>query len=230
MRALMGFVMFLPAALLADPANLGTFAATGSGSFNCDPSDAVAGYSVFFTGSNATYAIEVQASSLGGGYGFTSHLTFPCFGSSVGESTVIADNLPPSYYVAEPTFFSVSPAPSSGFNSINPVTFELGNGTGYLDVYDDASGQPGNPATLIATATLTGYVTITSAEVSGPPPYETAQGTFTVTSGPAPGGTEAPEPATALWLAVATAVYSARLRTRSRSDMPASGSSPSSRN
>lgn len=202
MRANLLWTFLFAAIASAAPVSLGTFSVSGSGAFNCDRQDAVAGFSVFFTGSNANGAMVTVSSPGLGGSNFGSNLVFPCFGSSVGENTVLADSFPPSYDSIQLIDISVDGG-LGGFSS--PYgTFQVGNGGGFLDIYGPGS-SPLIPGSLMWTANLIGYVTVDSVTTTGPPDVS-ANGTFAIT--PAPSG-EAPEPGSAaLILAGAVALRS----------------------
>ena len=226
MRAISGFgllLYFLATAAIAGPLDLGSFPVSGSGTFACDVLDATAGFSVFFSGSNANYSITAGSPGLGGSS--TKNLQFTCVGATLGENVVLADTNPPSMNLFEPFNASFSQTGSNIMVS-GPAMFQLGNGTGFLDIYDQASAQPGNPANLIATATLAGYVTVDSVQTMEPF-FPAWNGTYAITPVPEPGST-AMFLIAALWPAAAGAVYSARRRIRSRSGKRASESSPSS--
>ncbi len=232
MRALVG-VLLLVGAAVAGPLDLGSFQVSGSGTFGCDVLDSTTGFTVFFSGSNGSYTITAGSSGLGGAFGpSANNLQYKCIGASLGDNVVLADTNPPSMQAIEP--FNAAFTPAGSPQSISgPAEFQIGNGAGYLDIFDQASAQPGNPATLIATATLIGYVTVKSAQTTAPI-YPAWNGTYSITAA-APAGTAAPEPGSAamlvmvaLWPAAGAAAYSARRRIRSRSGKPASKFSPSS--
>ncbi|HKE23860.1 MAG TPA: hypothetical protein VKB88_15950 [Bryobacteraceae bacterium] len=221
MRAsLCPILLTFASAALAAPVNLGTLAVAGGGTFGCDQQDFTNSYTIGFTGSNANFSVRVNSSGLP---------SFPCFGSFAGESVSITDT-PSNLSQNGPITGTVTPLAPGGFSLFtDAVTFQLGNGTGFIDLYDNASAQPGNPPNLLATATLAAFVNVTSAASTGPPDV-TASGTFTITP-----AADAPEPNSALlllmaalWPAAAAAAYSVHRRTRTRSDTPASESSPSS--
>jgi hypothetical protein len=192
MRAIFGFSLLLSfgSILTASPVNLGTFSVTGSGSFACDVPDAVFEYSFSFSGSNSNYTITAGSTGLGGSNP-GSNLQFPSCGSYLGENAVLADNYPPSFDSIEPIAIMVAAAVP---NTYLAGTFEVGNGTGYLNIFDNASAQPGNPANLIATAALIGYVTVDSVQTTEPF-YPSWSGTFQITG--------APEPASGILILVA---------------------------
>jgi hypothetical protein len=201
--------------------NLGSFSVSGSGTFSCDQLDATAEFTFSLSGANQNYSLLASSNGLGGSSTFTSHLTFPCFGSTVGENTTIGDTLPPDFDISAPVLITVTPLAAGGFSaSTDAGMFQVGNGTGYLDVYDSASAQPGNPANLIAVASLTGYVTVNSVQSFGQPD-PSANGTFVIT--PASPTSTAPEPASAmlvlmaaLWPAAGAAAGFVRRRIRNR--------------
>jgi hypothetical protein len=200
MRNPLGIALFLSLASIANAGvlDLGTFPVAGSGSFACDMSDAVADYSFGFSGSNANYMIYAASTGLGGSN--PRNLLFPSCGSYVGENTVLADTNPPSLSLLVGSIFvDVTPAGSTVPAFYEAGTFQLGNGGGYLDIYDDASALPGNPANLIATAELIGYVTVDSVQTTEPY-YPSWNGTFQITPD-APG--TAPEPGSGLLLGAA---------------------------
>jgi hypothetical protein len=192
MRAIFGFSLLLSfgSILTASPVNLGTFSVTGSGSFACDVPDAVFEYSFSFSGSNSNYTITAGSTGLGGSNP-GSNLKFPSCGSYLGENAVLADNYQPSSDSIEPIAIMVAAAVP---NTYLAGTFEVGNGTGYLNIFDNASAQPGNPANLIATAALIGYVTVDSVQTTEPF-YPSWSGTFQITG--------APEPASGILILVA---------------------------
>src|SRR5579872_2809416 len=151
----------------AAPVSLGTFSVSGSGGFNCDRLDAISSFSVFFTGSNANgTTITVSSPGLGGS-NFGGNLQFPCFGSSVGENAVLADTFPPTYDSIQPIEISVDGNVPGRFAS-SFGAFQMGNGSGYLDIYGPG-GSARTPGSLMWTAALAGYVTVNSVTTSGPP-------------------------------------------------------------
>ena len=190
-------VLSFTAVSLAGPLALGTFSVTGSGTFHCDPQDATAGFTFSFSGANAGYQIMASSPGLGGSFA-GNNLQFPCF-ATVGDNTVIADTVPPSFDFIQQISAGYMPAGSGNWTFSDAAIFQLGNGTGYLDIYDNASAMPGNPANLVATATLSGFVTVTSISET-PPPFAASSGEFQIGDDP-PGGTDAPEPGTFALLA-----------------------------
>lgn len=202
MTAKFPWIFMFTAIASAAPVNLGTFSVSGSGSFSCDRQDGIASYSVSFSGTNGSDAITVSSPGLGGS-NFGGNLQFPCFGSSVGENTVLADTFPPAFDSIQPIQISFDANGPGGF--ISPFgTFQLGNGGGSLDIYAPGS-MPRIPGPLMWTADLIGYVTVDSLSTTGPPDVS-ASGTFVITPG-APDG--APEPGSAaLVLAAAIALRS----------------------
>jgi hypothetical protein len=221
MRLIFGFglVLCMASAGIAAPLDLGSFPVSGSGTFQCDPSDSVFVLGVSFAGSNANYAITAGAFQLGGSR--TLNLQFTCVGASLHENVLLGDTYPPSFNAVQPFNANFGPAGNLGSN-LYPANFQLGNGTGELNIYDQASAQPGNPTTLIATATLIGYVTVDSVQESGPPSATVWDGTYSITPDPS-GGPSAPEPGSAmmllmaaLWPVAGAAACSVRRRIRTR--------------
>jgi hypothetical protein len=215
MRPVFGFglILCLASAGIAGPLDLGSFSVSGSGTFACDPLNSVFIFGVSFSGSNANYAITAGAFQLGGST--PRNLQFTCAGASLGESVVLGDTYPPSFNSIEPFHASFGPT-GNVLSDFYPATFQLGNGTGYLDIYDQASAQPGNPATLIATANLIGNATVSS--VQGPMADRSWNGSYAIAPDPS-----APEPGSAamlviagLWPALGAAAGSVRRRIRTR--------------
>ena len=64
MRPIFGLVLCLTSVGIAGPLDLGTFSVSGSGTFECDPTDSVAAFGASFSGSNANYAITAGAFEL----------------------------------------------------------------------------------------------------------------------------------------------------------------------
>jgi hypothetical protein len=186
MRALVMLFLFFGSIAVAGPLDLGTFAVTGGGSFNCAFWDSSSGFTFSFSGSNANYMLNVSSGM--GLYG--PQTSFPC-GSYVGQNAFLADTYPPSYDSIEligATFWPAGLTSETTFSGA--VTFQLGNGTGYVDIYNNP--DQGN---LLATASLVGYVTVTSVQPVTPI-YPTFAGTFGIT--PEPPGDPVPEPGCAV--------------------------------
>lgn len=194
MRGLFVCGLLLPALAAAAPVNLGTYAVSGSGGFNCDRQDAVASFWMSFSGTNSSGTIAVSSPGLGGS-NFGANLQFPCFGSTVGENAVLADTFPPIVDSVQPIEISV------GMNASSFGTFQLGNGSGFLDIYGPGSTSF-TPGSLAWTAALVGYVTVDSVSTTGPPDVS-ALGTFVITPDPPD---EAPEPGGAALVAAAGAL------------------------
>jgi hypothetical protein len=205
MRATLPWMFLFAAIASAAPMDLGTFSVSGSGGFSCDRFDAIYSFEFNLSGSNPVYSLQFGSPGLGGSNP-GSYLVFPCGGYS-GENITLADTYPPSYGSIEPVDGSFGPAGSPPVNSFDVAQFGIGNGTGYLNIYDNASAIPGHPANLVATATLIGYVTLTFVETTEPH-YPSWDGTFEITPDP-PGGSAVPEPGSAvLVLAAAIALRS----------------------
>lgn len=173
---------------------------SGSGSGTCDRSDAIYGYTTTFTGSNANYSIEVTT-GLGLGGSNPTNLVFPGCGSFTGQNTILADTYPPQFYPFEPLSIFVTNL-NEPFSSYTGQ-FQVGNGTGYLDIYGISSSGD----VLAATANLVGYVTVESVQNLPNSPFPDVQTTFQITP-----AASLPEPSTALLAGVflGLAVWAAR--------------------
>jgi hypothetical protein len=190
---------------MAAPLDLGTFAVSGSGSFACDQTDFVSGGLINFSGSNSNYSISVggNISNASSRNGF-----LPACGVTLGQDLVIGIDQPQlgPVDVASFSYQDLNAAPGD-FNVTQYGTFQLGDGTGFVNFYScPFSIGPcflANQLTLVATAKLSGIVTVDSVTTTAPV-FPSWQGTLAITSGGPTGGTQTPEPSGALALVVSS--------------------------
>src|SRR5690242_9242957 len=160
-----GFFGFLLCVLgMAAPLDLGTFAVSGSGTFACDQLDFVSGGLIQFSGSNSNYSISVggNISNASSRNGF-----LPACGVTAGQDLVIGIDQPQLGPVDITSFgYQALNAAPGDFNITQYGTFQLGDGTGFINFYScTLTIGPcflANQLTLVATANLSGVVTVAS--------------------------------------------------------------------